>query len=56
VRVNGVFKDKHGRLVVDCLGPAHELKAALASHSSLPEAAALLEFLLIKGDFASPAE
>lgn len=32
-RVNRVFKDKPGGLVVDCLGLAHELKAALATYT-----------------------
>jgi type I site-specific restriction-modification system R (restriction) subunit len=32
-RVNRVFKDKPGGLVVDYLGLAHELKAALAPQS-----------------------
>jgi type I restriction enzyme R subunit len=32
-RVNRVFKDKPGRLVVDYLGLAHELKAALATYT-----------------------
>jgi len=32
-RVNRVFKDKPGGLVVDCLGLAHELKRALATYT-----------------------
>jgi type I restriction enzyme, R subunit len=32
-RVNRVFKDKPGGLVVDYLGLAHELKAALATYT-----------------------
>jgi type I restriction enzyme R subunit len=32
-RVNRVFRDKPGRLVVDYLGLAHELKAALATYT-----------------------
>ena len=32
-RVNRVFKDKLGGLVVDYLGLAHELKAALATYT-----------------------
>ena len=32
-RVNRVFKDKPGGLVVDYLGVAHELKAALATYT-----------------------
>ncbi len=34
-RVNRVFKDKLGGLVVDCLGLAHELKSALATYTVL---------------------
>jgi type I restriction enzyme R subunit len=32
-RVNRVFEDKPGGLVVDYLGLAHELKAALATYT-----------------------
>ena len=32
-RVNRVFRDKPGGLVVDYLGLAHELKAALATYT-----------------------
>jgi type I site-specific restriction-modification system R (restriction) subunit len=35
VRVNRVFKDKPGGLVVDYLGLAHELKAALATYTEI---------------------
>jgi type I restriction enzyme, R subunit len=35
-RVNRVFKDKPGGLVVDYLGLAHELKAALATYTECP--------------------
>lgn len=33
VRVNRVFRDKPGGLVVDSLGLAYELKAALATYT-----------------------
>ena len=32
-RVNRVFRDKPGRLVVDYLGLSHELKQALATYT-----------------------
>ncbi len=64
-RVNRVFKDKPGGLVVDYLGIAHELKAALAEYSERDRKAAgidqeiavakLLEKLeVLRGIFAGP--
>jgi type I restriction enzyme, R subunit len=41
-RVNRVFKDKPGGLVVDYLGLAHELKQALATYTDAGEARGLL--------------